>query len=322
MKRLRRSMVIVPGNVPEFLDKSRRIEADVLIFDLQDAIGKSDRAKREARDLTVAAIRQGGYKARELCVRVNSPGSIWIMDDIKAIVDAGADSIMLSHAYGVDDVLFTEGCLFAADPGREVEIIIEVDTPGVLAELDAIAASSRVVTALAVGSYDFSLELGAQVFGPDGVKSEVWLNYCRGKVVNTARWKGWNAGDFVSANPKDEAATRAGMRASRGLGFDGATIIFPRVVPAANEVYGVSATELAWAERLVKSWRASDDGPDWDKGARVVDGEMTFAPVYEYACRVIFHAAVIAGEPEAVARFRKSGLASADYLIEKKMNRQ
>ncbi len=314
-------MVIIPGNVPEFLDKCRKIDADVLIFDLQDAIAKSDKAKVEARDMTMASIRKGGFKAREICVRINSPGSIWIMDDIKAVVDAGAHSIMLSHAYGVDDVLFTEGCLFAADPARKVEIIIEIDTPGVLGDLEAIAVSSKMVTGIAVGSYDFSLELGALFFGPHGVKSEAWLNYCRGKVVNMARWKGWNAGDFVSASPTDEVASRAGMRASRGLGFDGVTIIFPRLVTLANEVYGVSAEELAWAQQLVKTWQAGDNGPDWNKGARVVDGEMVFAPVYEYACRVLLHAAVMAGEPEAVARFRKSGLASPDYLIEKKMNR-
>ena len=33
MKRLRRSTFLVPGNVAEFIDKSRAIAADVLLFD-------------------------------------------------------------------------------------------------------------------------------------------------------------------------------------------------------------------------------------------------------------------------------------------------
>jgi citrate lyase subunit beta / citryl-CoA lyase len=319
MKRLRRSMVIVPGNVPAFLDKCRRLEADVLILDIQDAIARVDRAKVEARELVVAALRQGGFRAREVCVRVNSPVSPWIADDIKAIAAAGADSIMLSHAHCAADVLFAEGCLLAASPRRPIDIVIEIDTPGVLAELEDVARSATLVTGIAVGSYDFSLELNARVFGPDGTKSEAWLGYCRGKVVNIARWRGWNAGDVVAADARDEAATRRAMQASRGLGFDGATIIFPRVIPIANEVYGVSAAELAWARNLVAQWQAQDDGPDWNKGARVVDGEMVFSPTYEYACRVIAWHAVIAGEPDAVAAFRRRGLGSADYLLEKRI---
>ena len=52
MKRLRRSMIIIPGNVPEYLDKCRRLEADVLVFDIQDAIAKLDAAKLQAREMT------------------------------------------------------------------------------------------------------------------------------------------------------------------------------------------------------------------------------------------------------------------------------
>lgn len=319
MKRLRRTMVIVPGNVPEFLVKCRKLAADVLIFDLQDAVAKSDRAKLEARELVVNALGKGGFAARELCVRVNSPGSTWIADDIKAVVDAGADSIMLSHCYSTADVLFAEGCLFGANPYRQVETIIEIDTPAVLMELESIARSAKTVTGIAVGSYDFSLELNARVFGPDGFKSDDWLAYCRSKVIAIARWKGWNAGDVVSADPRDPDATRQAMRASRGLGFDGATILVPRTLALANDVYGVSTEELAWAKDMVARWKEADNGPDWNKGARMIGGEMIFAPIYEYACRALALHSVIEGNADAVTRFAKHGLASSDYLVEKRV---
>ena len=35
-------MIIIPGNVPEYLEKCRRLEADALIIDIQDAIAKVD----------------------------------------------------------------------------------------------------------------------------------------------------------------------------------------------------------------------------------------------------------------------------------------
>ena len=319
MKKLRRSTVVIPGNVPVFLEKCRRLECDVLLFDLQDAVARVDAAKQEARDLVVATLKGGGFRAREICVRVNSPGSPWVADDIKAVVNAGVDSIMVSHAYGTQDVLFVEGCLHSMAPGNTVEVVMEVDTPAVLVNLEEIGRTSSRITGISVGSYDFSLELGARLFGPHGNKAENWLNYCRGKVVAVARAFGWNAGDYVEADPTDEEALRAGMHASRGLGFDGVTLVFPRLIPIANEIYGVSAQELAWATKLVEGWKLSDNGPDWNKGARQVDGKMVFSPEYEYACRVIMHRLVIDGDSEAIARFQKFGLASTDYLIEQKV---
>ena len=70
LKRLRRSMIIIPGNVPEYLEKCRRLEADALIIDIQDAIAKVDAAKLQAREMVVNAIKAGGFRAREVYVRV------------------------------------------------------------------------------------------------------------------------------------------------------------------------------------------------------------------------------------------------------------
>src|SRR5580693_2447729 len=127
-------MVIIPGNVPEYLDKCRRLEADVLVFDIQDAIAKLDAAKLQAREMTVNAIAAGGFRAGEVCVRVNSPASPWFVEDIKAVADAGADSIMLSHAYSASDVTLVGGCIYTCGPARKVAIVIEVNIHGILAD--------------------------------------------------------------------------------------------------------------------------------------------------------------------------------------------
>jgi len=316
MKRLRRSTVLIPGNVPEFLDKSRAVEADVLLFDVQDAIARDDAAKREARDRVVAALRGGGFRARELSVRVNNPGSPWIADDIAAVVAAGAHSITVSRSFSAADVAFAEGCLRAAASERRVEIILEVDTPALLAELETVARSATRVTGVSIASGDFALEMGVPWFGPERSGSEAWLSYARSKLVTIARWQGWNACDLISADPKDPEAIKTAMRASRALGFDGVALVFPRQAAIANEVFGVTAAELAWAQRIVAGWKEQDDGPNRNKSFRIVDGEMVFAPVHEYARRVLSFHAVIAGDAEAVRQFRAHGLASPEYLAE------
>src|ERR1700722_12765007 len=155
-------MIIIPGNVPEYLEKCRRLEADALIIDIQDAIAKVDAAKLQAREMVVNAIKAGGFRAREVCVRVNGPGSPWFVEDIKAVVEAGTHSIMLSHAYSASDVTLAEGCHYSFAPARKVEILIEVDMPGILADLDIIARTSTAVTGLSVAAYDFALGAGGQ----------------------------------------------------------------------------------------------------------------------------------------------------------------
>jgi citrate lyase subunit beta / citryl-CoA lyase len=312
-------MIIIPGNVPEYLEKCRRLEADALIIDIQDAIAKVDAAKLQAREMVVNAIKSGGFRAREVCVRVNSPGSPWFVEDIKAVVEAGAHSIMLSHAYSASDVTLAEGCLYSFSPERKVEILIEVDTPGIMADLDIVARTSTAVTGLSVAAYDFALELGARLFGPEATTSENWLTYCRARVLAVARWKEWNAGDLVNLSALGaDASSMQAMQASRGMGFDGATLLFPRLIPVANEAFGVSGEELSWAQTLVDEWSKLDGGPEWNRGARTINGQLVFAPTYEYARRVLKYHAVISGDAEATDHFRKFGLASDEYLVEKR----
>jgi citrate lyase beta subunit len=213
-------------------------------------------------------------------------------------------------------VTLAEGCLCSFAPARAVEILIEVDTPGILADLDTVARTSTAVTGLSVAAYDFALELGARLFGPEATTSEDWLTYCRARVLAVARWKEWNAGDLVGLSAPG-ADTQA-MRASRGMGFDGVTLVFPRLIPVANEVFGVSAEERSWAQTLVDEWNKLDGGLEWNKGARTINGQLVFAPTYEYARRVLKQYAVICGDTEATNHFRKFGLASEEYLVEKR----
>lgn len=317
MKRLRRSTFLIPGNVPEFIEKGRAIDADVLLFDLQDAIARIDRAKLEAREMVTQALRAGGFRARELCVRVNNPGSPWIADDIRAAAQAGAHSIMLSRCFSAQDVALAEACLQAAAPDREIEIQLEVDTPALLAQIEDVARQATRVTSVSVAWADFGLEMGVPAFGPARSSNEDWLAYCRSKLVTIARWKGWNACDLAQGDPKDAQAVRAAQQASRARGFDGVALVFPRHVGIANEVFGVSEAELAWARGVVAGWQEQDAGPNWNKSFRIVQGEMIFAPAHEYAQRLIQLHAVIAGDEDATRRFRAHGLISPEYLADR-----
>ena len=318
--KVRRSMTIVPASVPEYVEKSVRLECDVLVLDLQDAVVKDDRAKRQGRDIVVAALKKGlaAYQCRELCVRVNSPGSPWFIDDLKAVIEAGADSTRLTHAYGLADVLFAERCIMAFANGRDVDIQLSLDMPSCLFELDDIAKQSELITAVWLSSGDYGLEMGSSSHGPDPYPSDEWLTYTRGKIVNVARSHGWNAGDILRPLPTDPDKLRTALKRSRMFGFDGCAIVIPRLIPIVNEMFGVTAAELAWAKDLAAKWDVLAAGPEKDRDFHTIDGKNVMRPGYEYALRVIHYDEVLRGDPEAVASYRKYGLASGDYLTERR----
>ncbi|MGH6982108.1 MAG: aldolase/citrate lyase family protein, partial [Stellaceae bacterium] len=102
--RVRRSTVLVPGNVDRMIAKARDFAADVVLLDLEDAVPATDADKEQARRLVLAALGQGTFRARELCVRINGPRTQWFETDIAALAAAGVKSLVLPHTYGAEVV--------------------------------------------------------------------------------------------------------------------------------------------------------------------------------------------------------------------------
>jgi len=66
------------------------------------------------------------------------------------------------------------------------------------------------------------------------------------------------------------------------MGFDGKTLIHPKTIDAANKVFGPSADEIAWAEKITAAYaEAEAEG----KGVVVVDGKLVEALHVEDAAR-------------------------------------
>src|SRR4051794_9819114 len=115
--RPRRSALYMPGSNARALEKAKSLPADVLIFDLEDAV--SPDAKVAARDQVVAAVHQGGYGNREIAVRVNAPDTPWGKDDLTAVAEAGRDAILVPKTSPPGDIMMAaRGLREAATPDR------------------------------------------------------------------------------------------------------------------------------------------------------------------------------------------------------------
>ena len=86
--RPRRAALYLPASNPRAVAKARGLACDVVILDLEDAVAPE--AKEAARAAAVAAVREGGWGARELVVRVNALDTAWGVDDCAALAAAPA----------------------------------------------------------------------------------------------------------------------------------------------------------------------------------------------------------------------------------------
>ncbi len=279
--KIRRSTLLVPANVERMVAKSRDLAADVVMLDLEDAVPATDSDKEKARRAMSDAVAAGGFRAREIAVRINGPRTKWFEPDIAAIAAAKVATVSLPHTYGADDVARAEtaiGVAFATPP----EVLLAVETPATLLELTEIARRVRHVSALYVAPIDFTLALGstALLFGAGAMTDQGQLDYLRHHLLTAARARGWNAVDApIVADPRDLAAVHTAMAASRAAGFDGASALYPDHVAVANAVFAPSARELAWAADVIARFEGLRDGRTADTSG----GKLVMVQHYEFA---------------------------------------
>src|ERR1700730_13289568 len=91
--RPRRSALYLPGNNARALEKGKTLPADVLIFDLEVAVGPD--AKPDSRARVCDAISSGSYRPREIVVRINGMGTDWHDDDLAGVAGSAAHGVLV-----------------------------------------------------------------------------------------------------------------------------------------------------------------------------------------------------------------------------------
>ena len=102
MSQLFRSLIFVPGNNSRFLEKAKKLEADIVCFDLEDSV--PDKEKKQARNLIKTALKSRSEYISSIFVRTNSPLSGKIPDDLKEIVRKGIDGIVIPKVNNVKEL--------------------------------------------------------------------------------------------------------------------------------------------------------------------------------------------------------------------------
>ena len=262
--RPRRSVLYMPGSNARALEKGRTLAADGLILDLEDAVAPD--AKEMARQQIGASLKAGGYGARELIVRVNGLESPWGYDDIVAAAGFGADAILLPKVESAGAVHQAETIMEASGAPQALSVWCMMETPLGMLHAEEIAEASPRVGALVMGTSDLAKELYA-AHTRDRLPMITSLGLC----MLAARAAGIAILDGVHLDLGDDEGFAYSCRQGKELGFDGKTLIHPKTIDVANEVFGPSEEEVEWSRTIIAAHaEAEKDG----KGIVVVDGKL------------------------------------------------
>ncbi|HJS33236.1 MAG TPA: CoA ester lyase [Alphaproteobacteria bacterium] len=286
--RPRRSALYVPGSNQRALDKARALDADTLLFDLEDGVAPDQ--KEPARANIVNALAAGGYRA-ETVIRINAPTTRLGAGDIKAAARSGADAVLLPKVETAKEVRDAALRLAAAGAPDSMMLWCMIETPLGVLRAQEIAFSSPHLACLVMGTSDLAKDLRAR-HTVDRQPVLVSLSLC----VLAARAAGIAILDGVHLDLDDDAGFLTACRQGAELGFDGKTLIHPKTIAAANTAFSPTEAEIAWSKKIIA---AHGDAVMKGQGVAVVDGKLIENLHVESAKRTVALAEAIAARARA-----------------------
>ncbi|HYL34222.1 MAG TPA: CoA ester lyase [Stellaceae bacterium] len=262
--RPRRSVLFVPGVNARALEKARGLDADALIFDLEDSVAPD--AKGKARAAIAGAIAQGGYGRRELILRINALNTEWAEDDLRAAAQMKLDAVLLPKVESEAEPRKAEASLISAGAPLDLGIWCMIETARAVLHAEAIAAATPRLRAFVMGTADLSKELHAE----DTPRREP-MTTALGLCILAARAYGLAVLDGVHFDIADTDGFIRSCRQGRTLGFDGKTLIHPSTIADANRIFAPDEAALAYARRVIAAF---NEAKAQGKGLAVLDGHL------------------------------------------------
>jgi len=269
-----RSLLFVPGDSESKLQKARRVSADALVLDWEDAVLPQN--KFLARKLSLAFLSGQASSGTTLLIRINPATSPHFAEDCLALETALPNAILLSKCQSVSEVQQLDEFLAQRDSDSRVRIYPQVESPLAILNAFAIATSCPRVAGLTFGAEDFSADMGIT-----RTEGEIELLYARSALVTACRAAGRDGIDSPCLEWKNLEKLRAHTLSARNMGFSGKFAIHPEQVPVINAIFSPSAVEVERARRILAAFSASPSG------VLAVDGSMVDEAVVRHARQVL-----------------------------------
>ncbi|RJQ39297.1 MAG: CoA ester lyase [Anaerolineaceae bacterium] len=287
--RLRRAFLYTPADDLHKIEKACTLKADCVCLDLEDAVSLSK--KDEARLTAAHALGTFDFGRSERLVRINAPSTPTFMPDLRTVVDAIPDGIVIPKIENAGTLQYVDGFLEAYEIKSEMQIgsirlIAIIETARSFVNLREICEVTPRLDALIFGAEDLAVSLGAR-----RTASNREVFFARSQMVLYAAASGLDAIDLVCNNYHDPAVVYEEALEGAQLGYCGKQVIHPNQIEVVQRAFSPTQEEIEKARRIVAEYELLLGN---GKGALGLRGELVDMPVYRQAKQLIEKADLIA----------------------------
>jgi len=276
-----RSLLFVPGDRPDRMEKALGAGADALILDLEDAVAPA--AKAEARRAVASFL--GTNPSAALWVRINPLDGAEADRDLQAILLAHPHGIVLPKAEGGASVNLLAQKLTERGNAATRILAIATETPAAIFQLGTYGGAKRLA-GLTWGAEDLPAAIGASTSREEDGGFTAPYEIARALCLFGAAAAGVPPIETVYPAYRDLDGLADYAARARRDGFAGMMAIHPAQVPVINTAFTPSAAEIAHAQAVVAAFRTNPGA-----GALSLDGRMIDRPHLVQAQRVLASAA-------------------------------
>jgi (S)-citramalyl-CoA lyase len=264
-----RSLLFVPGNRRDLLEKALRGNADALILDLEDSVPPSEKAV--SRQFVVNWLQENSKSLGRIGVRINGLRTIEGFRDVIALAEQSTmpGFIILPKVESAGELQIIETLLM--QKSASCHSIALIESAAGLEAANIISNASTRLRALFFGAADLCSDIGAE-------NSRHGLLYARSRVVQAAASAKIDAIDSPCFVLSDEETLRAELATAIELGFTGKAAIHPKHIDAINQAFTPSPDAVDEAHQILAAAK---------NGVGVVNGKMVDIAMVRRANRTL-----------------------------------
>jgi citrate lyase beta subunit len=267
------------------IEKAAALEVDGVILDLEDGVTAS--RKDEARGIILKALTNLDFGRSERLVRINPFYSGRAQADLDAVLTGKPDAIVVPKVDSPDILAEVDAIITSAEVSTHlekgsIEIIATIESAKAFVNLPAICAATNRLTGLVFGAEDFTADAG-MTRTPAGTE----LLYARSALALHASAFDLQAIDMVHTNFTDIANLTTEARQAADLGYAGKQVIHPAQIEPVQKVFTPDQAVIEHAQRIIAGAAEAAEG---GRGAFSLDGEMVDLPVIKRAQTILARA--------------------------------
>ena len=275
---LLRSLIFVPGNRANMLERALGFPADIIMVDLEDSVPPGEKvAARQVASQWIPRLSQAGQR---VMVRANSLDTGLTPDELQALISPDLYGLSVGKTESASDLLEIERLIAPLESGAglaagQIKLIPWIESARAIVNVNEMAAALDRTVGIAFGAEDFTNDMGIQRTDEG---HEVYHARCT--VAIAARAAGIASLDSPYVAFRNPDGLRADATAARQMGYTGKFAIHPSQVESINELFSPLPEDVAYARRVMDAWHEAEAN---GRGSLALDDKMVDVPVVKRA---------------------------------------